>query len=335
MTEISVIIPVYNVENYLRESLDCLRNESFQDAEFILVDDGSKDSSPAICDEYAESDGRFRVIHQRNGGPARARNTGMDAATGKWICFMDSDDLLRPGSLQKMYDMAQGYDVLIHGTEFIGDYDTVPEWIADASKVEDKVVEDFSVGDIFSHRGCGPVLWLHFVRADLIQKDHLRIDEDLFLGEDFAFAATYLANAKRVRFTHEAFYRYRLFRPGSLITTYKDRSAERMEQGLVMCRTIYTSVRDKMDRDDEGPMIRALVVFTFHDLHKLDPENLRKFSTKFLTYLRALNVDAHLYELDGSVLMMIGYIKGTVDGTVSIDRRSHMTAKEYWDLFSD
>ncbi|MCQ2085799.1 MAG: glycosyltransferase, partial [archaeon] len=205
MVKISVIIPVYNVENYLRESLDSLMNQSFEDAEFIMVNDGSKDSSPDICREYTEKDSRFILIDQPNGGPAKARNTGIDAAKGEYICFMDSDDLLAEEALQKMYDLVQGYDILVHGTDFIGDFDEVPQWIAGAQKIKRTDVEDFSVRHIFSMYGCGPVLWLHFIKADLIQKEHLRINENLTIGEDFSFAVTYFANAEKVRFVPDKF----------------------------------------------------------------------------------------------------------------------------------
>jgi glycosyltransferase involved in cell wall biosynthesis len=92
--KLSIIIPVYNVEKYLRECLDSVVAQTFTDWECILVDDGSKDSSPAICDEYAQRDARFRVIHTTNGGQGRARNLGLGAMQGEYVTFVDSDDLL-------------------------------------------------------------------------------------------------------------------------------------------------------------------------------------------------------------------------------------------------
>lgn len=90
----SVIVPVYNVEKYLNECIDSILNQTFTDFELILVDDGSKDNSGAICDKYAERDSRVKVIHKENGGQSTARNQGVKAASGKFAIFLDSDDFI-------------------------------------------------------------------------------------------------------------------------------------------------------------------------------------------------------------------------------------------------
>ena len=97
---ISIIIPVYNVENYLKECLDSVANQTYSDFEAILVDDGSTDSSGAICDEYAHCDSRFKVFHKVNNGPSSARNYGLDRAKGDYFVFVDSDDVLSYNALE-------------------------------------------------------------------------------------------------------------------------------------------------------------------------------------------------------------------------------------------
>ena len=92
--KISVIVPVYNVEKYLSKCIDSILSQTYKNLEIILVDDGSPDSSPKICDKYKERDNRIKVIHKKNGGLASARNAGMDIATGKYIGFVDSDDMI-------------------------------------------------------------------------------------------------------------------------------------------------------------------------------------------------------------------------------------------------
>ena len=93
---ISVIVPVYKVELYLRQCVDSLLAQTYSNLEIILVDDGSPDGCPAICDEYARKDSRVRVIHKPNGGLSDARNVGLDAARGEYIGFIDSDDWVMP-----------------------------------------------------------------------------------------------------------------------------------------------------------------------------------------------------------------------------------------------
>ncbi len=100
MPKISVIVPVYNVEKYLRRCIDSILNQTFTDFELILVDDGSPDRCPAICDEYALKDNRIRVIHKQNGGLSSARNAGIDIAQGVYLFFSDSDDVIHPDTLR-------------------------------------------------------------------------------------------------------------------------------------------------------------------------------------------------------------------------------------------
>ena len=94
MPIVSVIVPVYNAESFLSQGIESILNHRFEDFELILVDDGSRDSSGAICDKYAERDRRVRVIHQDNAGVSAARNAGLLAACGEWVTFVDSDDLV-------------------------------------------------------------------------------------------------------------------------------------------------------------------------------------------------------------------------------------------------
>lgn len=106
MPTISVIVPVYNVEKYLRCCVDSILAQTFTDIEVLLVDDGSTDGSGAICDEYAEKDSRVRVFHKENGGVSSARNIGLDVATGKWIMFVDSDDKVVPQICERLLEYA-------------------------------------------------------------------------------------------------------------------------------------------------------------------------------------------------------------------------------------
>ena len=100
MAAISVIIPVYNAEKHLRRCLDSLSAQTFRDWEAVCVDDGSRDGSPAILDEYAARDSRFKVIHKENGGVSSARNAALEASAGKWLMFVDSDDFLHPQAME-------------------------------------------------------------------------------------------------------------------------------------------------------------------------------------------------------------------------------------------
>ena len=102
---ISVVIPIYNVAAYLPQCMDSLLTQSYSDLEIILIDDGSTDDSPALCDAYAKQDARVKVIHQKNGGAASAKNAGLRVATGQYLSFVDSDDYLEPGAYAHMVSL--------------------------------------------------------------------------------------------------------------------------------------------------------------------------------------------------------------------------------------
>ena len=123
MPMISIIIPVYNTQQYLPRCIDSILSQSFTDFELLLIDDGSTDGSGKICDAYAEKDNRIRVFHKENGGVSSARNLGLNEAQGEWICFVDSDDELLPDGLQIMADgISNEVDMIMAGYyEFEGE----------------------------------------------------------------------------------------------------------------------------------------------------------------------------------------------------------------------
>ena len=111
-TTFSVIVPIYKVEKYLNKCIDSILKQTFQDFELILVDDGSPDKCPKICDEYAKKDKRVRVIHKENAGLVAARNTGIKEAKGDYICYVDGDDWISENLLQTVWSKAVSkYDV--------------------------------------------------------------------------------------------------------------------------------------------------------------------------------------------------------------------------------
>src|SRR5690554_5853314 len=105
-TQLSIIIPIYNIEDYLPTCINSILNQEFDDYELLLINDGSTDNSGKICDQYALKDNKIRVYHQKNAGVSAARNLGLEKATGEWICFVDGDDELYPNSLFAIMEKA-------------------------------------------------------------------------------------------------------------------------------------------------------------------------------------------------------------------------------------
>ena len=124
MPEISVIVPVYKAEQYLERCVKSILEQTYQNFELILVDDGSPDNSPSLCDEWAKNDNHIYVIHKENGGASSARNAGLKIAKGNWIAFADSDDWLDRTALKTLYDLANQYNVpmAIGGMRVVQEY---------------------------------------------------------------------------------------------------------------------------------------------------------------------------------------------------------------------
>lgn len=226
--KISVVVPVYNTERYLRACLNSLHNQDFKDVEFICVDDGSTDKSLDILKEFAQRDERFVVISQNNGGPAKARNTALSKARGEYIGFVDSDDYLVSGAYGCIYNIAKknNADIVVFGA--YTEPDNAPDWIKETLSPRDVVYDKFVPEVLFKEKGARPFLWLQLVKRDIIVKHNLHMDESLRLGEDQLFQMAYFPYAKKIVFTSEKYYIYRWQRENSIMATYKDDQAHKL-----------------------------------------------------------------------------------------------------------
>lgn len=198
---ISVIIPVYNAEATLNKCVDSVLMQQFSDFEVILVDDGSKDGSFQICEEYARKDSRVTVIHKENGGVSSARNRGLEIAKGKWVTFVDSDDYLGNVFLP---NEEVGVDIVF------GSYLNV----IDAREVggfSSKVMREASLGDVVARYGNDTILrgpCAKWFRRDLI--GNIRFPEDMKVGEDTCFVWQYLSRCQTCGVLPQSTYYVRL-----------------------------------------------------------------------------------------------------------------------------
>lgn len=176
-TLISVIIPVHNTEQYISCCLESVLSQSFTNIELILVDDGSKDGSGTICDEYAKKDHRIRVFHKENGGVSSARNLGLDNVRGEWVYFVDSDDELLPGSLQTLVDgITEDVDIVGGGYERFGSNGELLEAVDERvtttlSKEETLLIVSNDRPKYYSYLG---YMWMWMFRSSVIRRHHLR-----------------------------------------------------------------------------------------------------------------------------------------------------------------
>lgn len=214
--KVSVIIPIYNAEKYLRRCIESVLKQDFEDFELLLVDDGSKDLSGHICDEYAKQDERIRVIHKENSGVSDSRNLAISLARGEYLQFMDSDDWITPDAtgLLVRSAMENACDLVI--ADF---YRVIGERLAHKGDIRDEGVmsrEEFALqmmekpADFYYG-----VLWNKLYRRDIIQNNGLSMDKDISWCEDFIFNMEYIRHVKKVYALRVPVYYY-VKTPGSL-----------------------------------------------------------------------------------------------------------------------
>lgn len=202
--KISVIVPVYNTEKYLRRCVDSILAQTFTDFELLLIDDGSTDTSGAICDEYASADSRVRVFHKPNGGVSSARNLGLDNAQGEWIAFADSDDYVEHDWLSSMVSLIHAdCDLVCCGFQIHK---------ADCSSIIGKGVSyngnNTGLVDLLKQTGMEGSLWNKLFRLSIIKSHNMKFNLNFIFREDEEFFFRYLVLCKKCASTDSPMYHY-------------------------------------------------------------------------------------------------------------------------------
>lgn len=208
---ISIVIPVYNVEKYIRHCIDSVLAQTFTNYELLLIDDGSKDSSGYICDEYLHKDKRLKVIHKENSGVSDARNVGIEASKGDWICFIDSDDWVEPMYLENFntcINENKDSDLCVQG--FYSDYEN------DANKSYTTFFQNMTLENNYEtveffeksngvHNG---YIWHRIFKLETIKKHSLSFKHGLSFAEDGLFFFQYMYYARKTSFTSAGAYHH-------------------------------------------------------------------------------------------------------------------------------
>lgn len=210
MCDYSIIVPVYNVKDYIKECVDSILSQTIESFELILVDDGSSDGSSEICDKYAGSDSRVVVKHKANGGVSSARNMGLDIAKGSFIVFVDSDDWVTKDYLSTFNVRKSDADLYIQGLQFVNSKTGL-------------VSEEKDLPDLVLDKEAFPIqipkyniLALGFpvckcYRKNIIEQNHLRFNESISHHEDHIFVFDYLLHTSKIQLNAGLQYNYRYF----------------------------------------------------------------------------------------------------------------------------
>lgn len=271
---ISVIIPVYNVEKYLERCLKSVLNQTMKEIEVILVDDGSPDNCPNICDKYALNDERVKVIHKENAGLGFARNSGLSIATGEYIIFVDSDDYVTEDMCEKLYAAAQKYNADIVYGGIIRKNNLTDEHIELSWVKEDVVWKDGEVKDFLLNLiGTEPKekrdiitevsVWRMAIKKDIFDKHNISfVSEREYISEDIIFDIDYISKAKCIVAVPNYVYYY-CFNPTSLTHVFKENEYEKVvvlyEKVISMLSELY-DIGEYMVHTDRFLLARLRVV---------------------------------------------------------------------------
>ena len=257
---VSIIVPVYNAEQYLRRCVDSILNQEYTDYELLLVNDGSTDASGDICEEYGDQDPRVIVIQKENTGVSDSRNRALDRARGKYLQFLDSDDWITPDATRLFVRAAEEYGCDMVISDF---YRVVGERLSPKGDIEEEGVltrEEFA-----AHMMENPadfyygVLWNKLYRRDIVEEHKLRMDTDISWCEDFMFNLEYIRHARRFYALHTPIYYY-VKTKGSLAS-----QGMNLSKTIKMKLTVFTYYKDfyKNVLDEEEYEKNRLQVYRF------------------------------------------------------------------------
>ena len=241
MDKVTIIIPVYNVEKYLREAINSAINQTYKNLEIILIDDGSTDNSGKICDEYAKLDDRIKVIHKINGGLSDARNAGLDNATGKYIMFLDSDDFFELDAAEKMYNEIEEKDADYVIGNYINVTDEGEKWerpVFDLEKFKPFKLSIYDYKNSFFIMNSG--VWNKIFKKEFIDKLNLRFVLGL-PAEDAIFTTYCFMKAEKVYYTPHIVLNYRQRAEGSISNSCSRKYFDGINKAY---RIIYENFRD-------------------------------------------------------------------------------------------
>ena len=244
----SIVLPIYNVEKYLDRCIKSILNQNFNDYEIILIDDGSPDNCPQICDKWEQKDKRIKVIHKQNEGLGMARNTGLENAIGKYMFFLDSDDYILPGLLNEMFEYlnSKECDIVFYGfqrTDKNGNIlnKAIPnpykDYYDNNIEIKNNLLSDFIMQNPRSSVQTNLAIsaWNCCISKEFLDKNRLQfVSEREYISEDLYFYLEIFEHLNKVGFIKKIYYSY-CQNEGSLTSSYKPDRFERIKRFYKDC----------------------------------------------------------------------------------------------------
>lgn len=243
--KVSVIVPIYNAEKYMKKCIDSILSQTLENIEIILVNDGSVDNSANIADEYSRVDRRVRVIHQNNSGPSVARNTGISVARGKYIGFVDSDDYIEKTMYEELFKSADKNNIQVAMCSYIENYiykneahiikaNLEQEKIYDKPRIQSNIINTFTKNENYGFYS----LWNKIYLREWLIESNLKMDENRDHGEDWWFNINVFSKIDTFIYIDKELYNYIHINSNSLMSKYRENQFELFLDGRLKMKEI-------------------------------------------------------------------------------------------------
>ena len=287
---VSIVVAIYNGEKYLKECVDSILNQTYDNLEIILVDDGSPDSCPKICDDYAKNDKRVKVIHQKNGGVSAARNAAIEQMSGEYVCIMDQDDRLSPDYVEYLYGLIEKYNAdisvvpnVVYATNSRNIYDEKNN----ESKTEVISNQEAACLMLYAKMEIGP--WSKMVSKETIDKARVRFPKGIYGGDGYVFSVRSFMAADKVAVGYKGIYYYRVDNYESEMSKFRPRTLKSSIEATNIMYKEFSGASKKMKRATKYAQWRVYVSFLnnllasgtvkdYRDIYKMLVKNSRKYA---------------------------------------------------------
>ena len=295
--KISVVVPVYNVAEYLPFALQSLMDQTLRDVEFICVNDGSTDNSLKILEDYARLDDRIVIINKQNGGVSSARNEGIKNASGSWIMFLDPDDYLSPNACERVWiESEEGLlDIINFGTDIVPKQPKPSDWYYYVLTVPTKRYFGFGPHVLFGEPSTKPFVWHQAFKKEFLDKIEAKFDEELSLGEDLVFLINTYPHAQNFSFIEDNLYNYRYMRKYSAMRLLHKNPMDKLETHVKVVGKVfeYWQKHGFMEKYTES-LVTWSLEFLVDDIDtaELSKKEKKKLATSFLALIREYNLSS-------------------------------------------
>ena len=259
MKKVSIIVPVYKVEKYLDKCVESLVNQTYKNIEIILVDDGSPDNCPAICDEWVSKDSRIKVVHKENGGISNARNAGMKVATGDYFGFVDSDDVVSIEMYKTLVELLEKNDADMSICQYCEFKDnTEPMYTLDNDHHIYNNPNDV-LKRLFCKKDVANAVWNKLYKRELF--DDLEFPVGVIIAEDMYLTYKLILKSNKIVISNSKLYGYRVNRKSSLMSTF---SIDKIKSLIIVSNSRYNDLKDIKEI---LPYLNGSKAKTIYDIH--------------------------------------------------------------------